>query len=292
MAEIITIDNHKVLQFADNVRAMAQQKVSKLYGFLDHSYTLRGEAGSIDTIGKVDPVQREGRYADTRLQNVDYYVRWYIAQAYDWATLIDSQDKLQMLYDPTGKIVQEASKGFARLMDRVAIAAAFANVTIGKERSNTVTWASQTGQIIVHGSTGLTLDKLRALRKLLGLNEEEDGAWVFVGSPEQRDNLLATTQVTSSDYNSVKALVHGEVNSFMGFDFVWSNFLPKSSTTRSCLAFKKNSGIALIEPEKFQSRSDPRPDKNYITQVWTSCTVGAVRVAETEVAEVQCTETA
>jgi hypothetical protein len=80
MAEIITIDNHKVLQFADNVRAMAQQKVSKLYGFLDHSYTLRGEAGSIDTIGKVEPVQREGRYADTRPER-DYYVRWYVAQA-------------------------------------------------------------------------------------------------------------------------------------------------------------------------------------------------------------------
>ena len=34
------------------------------------------------------------------------------------------------------------------------------------------------------------------------------------------EDLLATTQVTSSDYNSVKALVQGDINTFAGFKFI------------------------------------------------------------------------
>ena len=41
-------------------------------------------------------------------------------------------------------------------------------------------------------------------------------------------NLLRTTEVQSADYNSVKALVNGEVNTFMGFKFIRIEFLPKS----------------------------------------------------------------
>lgn len=288
----ITIEEHRVLQFADGVRTKAQQSVSKLYSYVGHNFTLQGKAGSINAIGSVDPQKREGRYAETKLQNVDHYVRWYFADTYDWATLIDSQDKLQMLYDPTSKYTAQAGKGFARLLDDVIINAAFADVVAGEERGSTISWASQTGQIIVHGSTGLTLAKLLTLKELIGVNEEEDGEWVFVGSPQQRTNLLNTTEVKNADYNTVRALAAGQINTFMGFEFLWSNRLLKSSTTRRCLCFKKGSGIELVEPKKLESKASERADKNYITQVWLSCMAGAVRAEELEVVEVQCTETA
>jgi tRNA U34 2-thiouridine synthase MnmA/TrmU len=35
----------------------------------------------------------------------------------------------------------------------------------------------------------------------------------------QLADLLGTTQITSSDYNSVKALVRGEIDTYMGFQF-------------------------------------------------------------------------
>ena len=84
-------------------------------------------------------------------------------------------------------------------------------------------------------SSGLTLAKLR---RTLQMFQEAD-AWtedssaagdqlVFACSSAQILNLLSTTEVTSYDYNSVKALVDGKVDTFMGFKFVRTELLPKS----------------------------------------------------------------
>lgn len=42
----------------------------------------------------------------------------------------------------------------------------------------------------------------------------------FIHTAKQKADLLGTTQVTSADYNSVKALVNGEVGSFLGMKFI------------------------------------------------------------------------
>jgi hypothetical protein len=86
-------------------------------------------------------------------------------------------------------------------------------------------------------------------------------------SPKQITDLLGTTEVTSSDFNTVKALANGEVNSFLGFNFIVSNRLALSSTTR-----------------------DERSDKSYATQVYYCMSIGATRMEEAKVVEVQATE--
>lgn len=63
--------------------------------------------------------------------------------------------------------------------------------------------------------------------------------------------LLGTTQITSSDYASVKALVRGEVDTFLGFQFHMmgdrdEGGLPKSTNTRTNFAWHENAvGIAI-----------------------------------------------
>ena len=49
--------------------------------------------------------------------------------------------------------------------------------------------------------------------------EIDDGICIAV-SGTGLDRLLANTETTSADYNSVKALVAGEMNTFMGFEFI------------------------------------------------------------------------
>ena len=44
---------------------------------------------------------------------------------------------------------------------------------------------------------------------------------ICIASPSQIQNLLTNDKITSADYNTVKTLVRGEVNSFMGFEFVF-----------------------------------------------------------------------
>lgn len=42
----------------------------------------------------------------------------------------------------------------------------------------------------------------------------------FIHTAKQKNDLLNTTAVTSADYNSVKALVNGEIGSFLGLKFI------------------------------------------------------------------------
>ena len=56
---------------------------------------------------------------------------------------------------------------------------------------------------------------------------------------QQVSNLLNTTEVKSADYNSIKALVQGDIDTFMGFKFLRSERLNLASTQRKCFAFTK-----------------------------------------------------
>jgi len=70
--------------------------------------------------------------------------------------------------------------------------------------------------------TGLNATKLRRIGRLLGdagVDEEEE--ITFAGSYVGREDLLGATEVTSADFNSVRALVSGEVNNFLGLEFKW-----------------------------------------------------------------------
>ncbi len=101
--------------------------------------------------------------------------------------------------------------------------------------------------------------------------------------------MLGTTEVTSSDFNTVKALANGEINQFLGFNFIVSNRLSLDGTTRSCIAYAQD-GIALGVGKDVTARIDERADKGYATQVYYCASFGATRMEEDKVVEVQCTE--
>jgi hypothetical protein len=108
-------------------------------------------------------------------------------------------------------------------------------------------------------------------------------------SPEQITNLLATTEVTSSDFNTVKALVQGEINSFLGFNFTVSNRLSKTGNDRTCIAFAQD-GLTLAIGKDINARIDERADKSYATQVYYCQTIGATRMEEAKVLGIVCQE--
>jgi len=98
-----------------------------------------------------------------------------------------------------------------------------------------------------------------------------------------------TTEVTSSDFNTVKALVQGEIDSFLGFKFTVSNRLAKSGNDRTCIAFAQD-GITLAIGKDVSARIDERADKSYATQVYYCQSIGATRMEEAKVLGIVCQE--
>jgi len=137
----------------------------------------------------------------------------------------------------------------------------------------------------------LTLAKLISAKEILDSgNVDPSIQRHIVVSPKQVSDLLNNTTVTSSDYNTVKALAMGEINTFVGFNFIVSNRLTTDgSGDRQVIAFASD-GIKLAIGKEPTARIDERADKSYATQVYYAQSVGATRMEESKIVEIACVE--
>ena len=277
-----------VNQFSANVQMLSQQMGSLLRNAVD-TESVNGEKAFFDQVGQAAAVLRTSRHADTPLVETPHTRRMVTMSDYEYADLIDDSDKVRLLVDPTSTYSRAAAAAMGRAMDDVIIAAALGTAQTGKDGSTST--ALPAGQKIAVASSGLTIAKLVSAKELL------DAASVdpsiprhIVVSPKQISDLLNNTTVTSSDFNTVKALAQGEINSFVGFNFIVSNRLTTDgSGDRQVIAFAGD-GIKLAVGKEPAARIDERADKSYSTQVYYCQTIGATRMEEEKVIEIACSE--
>jgi len=280
-----TISKAFVQQFQDNLIHLAQQKGSRLRGAVNEQ-SVTGEKFNFERLGTVAAVAKTTRHTNTPVLDVPHSRRTATMADYHWADLIDSEDKVRMLVTPESHYAKSGANSMARAIDDLIITAATGNAVDG-DGSNV---ALPSGQKIVHGSAGLTLAKLITAKEILDGNDidPDEERYMVLGS-KQVSNLLNTTEVKSADYNSIKALVQGDIDTFMGFKFLRSERLALASTTRTCFAFTA-SAMGLGIGADVKTQIDVRPDKSYAHQVYLSFVAGATRVQDECVVEVQCTE--
>ena len=87
----------------------------------------------------------------------------------------------------------------------------------------------------------------------------------------------------------MKALAQGEINSFVGFEFIVTNRLTSDGTSRQVIAWAQD-GFTLGVGKDMSSRIDERADKSYSTQVYCSMSIGGTRMEEEKVVEIACNE--
>jgi len=274
-----------VQQYSANVQMLSQQMGSLLRDKV-RVESITGKNAFLDQVGSVTAVEKTSRHSDTPQIDTPHARRRLSLADYEFADLIDQQDKVRLLIDPTSSYAQAAAMAMGRAIDDVIISAALGTAYTGETGSVSTSNANQ----IVHGSGVLTIAKLREAKQILDLSDVDPSIpRHIIVSPKQISGLLNITEVTSSDFNTVKALATGEVNSYLGFNFIVSNRLALDSTTRSCIAFAQD-GIALGIGKDISARIDERADKSYATQVYYCMSIGATRMEEAKVVEVQCTE--
>jgi len=277
-----------VQQYSNNVMMLSQQKGSLLRGAVDVE-TVVGKNAFFERIGAVTAVKRTTRHADTPQIDTPHSRRRVSMVDYEYADLIDNQDKIRTLIDPTSSYATAAAMALGRSMDDEIIAAVSGNSFGGETGSTTV--ALPSAQKITEASTGgMTIAKLREAKEIMDSNSVDPSLQRFiVVGPKQISDLLGTTEVTSSDFNTVKALANGEINQFLGFNFITSNRLDLTSSKRLCLAFTSQA-IKLALGQDLMTRIDERADKGYATQVYVCMSVGATRMEEEQVVTIESHE--
>ena len=277
-----------VNQFSSNVQMLSQQMGSLLRTAVD-SESVNGEKAFFDQVGAASAVLRTSRHADTPLVETPHSRRMVTMSDYEYADLIDDQDKVRLLVDPTSTYSRAAAAAMGRAMDDVIITAALGTANTGKDGSTST--ALPSGQKIAVASSGLTIAKLVSAKEILDAASVDPSIPRYiVVSPKQISDLLNNTTVTSSDFNTVKALAQGEINSFVGFQFIVSNRLnTDSNSDRQVIAFASD-GIKLAVGKEPAARIDERADKSYSTQVYYCQSIGATRMEEEKVVEIACNE--
>lgn len=277
-----------VNQFSSNVTMLSQQMGSLLRSTVDVE-TINGEKAFFDQVGSAAAVQRTTRNADTPLMETPHARRMVSLKDFEYADLVDDQDKIRMLIDPTSTYARAAAAAMGRAMDDEIIAAFNANALTGKTGATST--ALPASQQIAHGSAGLTIAKLVEAKQKLDEKSVDPSIRRYIAcSPKQISDLLNNTTVTSADFNTVRALATGTISEFVGFTFIVTNRLQVDGSSNRLVYAWAQDGIKMAVGKEPTARIEERADKSYATQVYYCSSFAATRMEEDKVVEIACQE--
>jgi len=276
-----------VEQYSANIQMLSQQMGSLLRDAV-RIESIVGKDAYFDQIGKVTAQLKVSRHSDTPQIDTPHSRRRCSLADYEFADLIDQQDKVRLLIDPTSSYAKAAAYAMGRAMDDVIIAAALGTANTGVSGGTAVPLpAANITAVGTGGANTMNIAKLALAKQKLDAGDVDPSIKRhIVVSPTEIQDLLNNTTVTSSDFNTVKALVQGEIDSFMGFKFHVSNRLTTNGAGNTqCIAFAED-GLLLGIGKDVTARIDERSDKSYATQVYYCQTIGATRMEEAKVISV------
>ncbi len=298
---VSTITTAFTKQYMANLYILSQQMGSKMQDKVRLETVSGAENAAFDRIGTVAAQKITTRHGDTPNNEQAHTRRWVTPEDYNTNSFLDNQDKLKMIIEPTSTFARTQAAALGRTKDDILIAAALGDAAINKTGSGTTAFKDESISINGDG-TPTTLGTLAAvttvadmsLAKMLLMmqlfNDEDvdpDITKYWMVTPKTISDMLDITEVGSADYNTVKTLSQGKVDSFMGFNFFWSNRITKdaaSSTGYRSIAWAQD-GLILGQAEEVKSRIDERSDKNYTVQVYSEMSMGAVRMEGAKVHE-------
>lgn len=194
-----------VAQFDAEVK-QAYQGMAKLQGTLRTKNGVVGSTHRFTKIGK-GIAGLHTPHADVTPMGLDYSTATATLADYVAPEYSDIFQQQKINFDERRELVMSVAGALGRRWDQASIDAMNASGT-----TNTVA-------VGIGTNNGFNMAKLRRIGKQmdqLGVpSSDRHLAW----SATAKEQLLGSTQATSSDFNSVMALVQGQIDTFYGFKF-------------------------------------------------------------------------
>ena len=318
------IETSFVQRYAQDVQLDLQQSESRLRNIVSVKPDCSGLVEFMDKIGKVSAEKVTSRFADSPILPVKHSRRKVSSQGFDWGTAVVDWDMRRMNYDVIRPYATNAAMAMNRKMDELIIEAAFgthygssdgdmtattghswddlvASGTASKNKTETGFDVKAAGHRIANDfaysgaqvSIELSPDKLLRARRRLQEQEVEtyDQSGVpnlfIICSAKQIEAMLQNEKVQSTDFNDIHALVTGKVNYFAGFQFIRYEGLPLSGGFEQVLAMHPNA-LGLCIWADVTARIDELPNKRFLPYVYYKMDMGATRLDEKLMVEIQC----
>lgn len=181
---------------------------------------------------------RHTAFADRVAMNVDFNQVECALQDWEAFDFVDKMSMKKINFGEVKELAEVAGDALGLRKDQIIIDA----INTGLDSAN-----------MKFGTSGQALTVATLIEATTALDDkgvpESDRTGLF--SAKQKGDLLKTTEVTSSDYNSVKALVNGDVKTFLGVKWIViasreEGGLPKTSTDVTGFIYHKRAvGFAL-----------------------------------------------
>jgi len=275
----VGISNAFVQMFDAEVK-QAYQANRALAGLVRERSNVEGNQVKFPKIGKGTATVRVPQTDVTPL-NVTYSQVTATMSDYIAAEYSDIFNQAKVNFDERRELVTVVGSAISRRMDQIVI-----------DALNAASSPSTVGTDIGGSGTNMNLAKLLAAKKALDTKNVPSEGRVMLIHANGLSSLLDETELTSSDFASVKALVQGEIDTFLGFRFVTlgdrdEGGLPLPST-RTCFAFHRDAvgmGIGMNQ----------RSEINYVAEktsflVSSMFSAGAVAIDDEGIVKISATE--
>ncbi|MGB1304015.1 phage capsid protein [Pseudoalteromonas marina] len=196
----------------DSMVKPAYQGGSKLRDTVEYRGNVVGDTYKFRLMGKGQGHKRSGSSSLVVPMNITHGLPTATLADWEHPEYTDIFDQATVNFDEKNKLATTIGKAMGRTEDQIII-----DKVVAGTYNTTATDAE--GFDIAAGGTGFTAAKLRTLRAYYDDLEVDEDVNILV-SGSGMESLLANTETTSSDYNTVKALVGGSLSSFMGFNFI------------------------------------------------------------------------
>ena len=277
----IGLSNAFVTLFDAEVKQAYQAK-AQLVGATRQRRGVEGSTAKFPKAGKGVATLRIPQTDVTPL-NVDFSQVTATLEDWNAAEYSDIFMQQKVNFDERQELVQVVSNAIGRRQDQLIIDALTASST-----------ALTVGNDVGGTDTNLNLDKLLAAKKALDAGNVPPSDRHMVIHANNLSALLGETEVTSSDFASVKALVNGEINTFLGFNFhvlgdrAEGGLTVDGSSDRTIWAFHKD---ALGYAEGM----GPKTEINYVPEktsflVNSMFSAGAVAIDAEGIVQITCRE--
>lgn len=299
------IEQNYQVKYSDKWGAYLQQEASRLDKYVTVETGLTGKMVTFDQYGLLAFEENVSRMGQTVLAEAPTKRRVMYPHIYTKAVGFDEFDakKLANIDVPVSKTIEGLRSAAGRSMDKVMLDAFLGVNYIGDNGTTPVEFSEtqvvesdyvDTGSAV---SSNLTVAKLRKalamLHKAEAWNEERRAygdELVLACTSSQIDSLLKEPQVSSYDYNTVRALAEGKVDTFLGFRIIRTELLPiDASGVRSCLAWVKSKAQFGIWDD-FKVKISVRDDLDEALQIRAKFACGATRLQEEAFVKIDCSE--
>lgn len=276
-----------VQQFDTTIRMQAQQKVSRLASRVHDRGNIVGESFTANKLAPIDDTPENNvRHGDTVWSDIVHSTRVALMQDFYQALPVDRADEPKLIANPTGSYMESLLAAWNRRKDSITY-----NALLGLSQTKEGAFiALPAGQKIVAGATGFTKAKLITAKKIFRANEADSEAdnpqELFIGyTAEMLEDVLSDTTLTSADFMAVKMLQEGNMSSmWMGFKWVPYERVNNVAGTYSTVAWARDA--CHFGTGFFEGKSQRRGDKKDTLQVSAAGSVGAVRVWEDGVVQI------